>query len=146
MLYDDLEKDLLELMHEATPMNLNSLINTIRNCEDVKDTRIKRHYSKGAIYSDDGKGVYNTSYLRVLDEKDNEMSAIWFGRADWLSSKRDRYRNSTPIKEGVKLYVDTKSDTILIVSIDCVDTGEEDSVLFYELFEELKQYETRRSK
>ena len=42
MLYDDLEKDLLELMHEATPMNLNSLINTIRNCEDVKDTRIKR--------------------------------------------------------------------------------------------------------
>lgn len=47
MLYDDLEKDLLELMHEATPMNLNSLINTIRNCEDVESVNVKKFYSKG---------------------------------------------------------------------------------------------------
>ena len=137
MLYDDLEKDLIELMHEATPMNLNSLINTIRNCKDVETVWIKRFYSKGDIHTDDGKRVYNNSYLRILDD-DDEIGVIWFGRIDWLSPRCERYRDGTPIKEDVKLHVDIKSDTILIVSIDCIATDEECSVLFYELFEELK--------
>ena len=145
MLYNELKKDLIELMHEATPMNLNSLINTIRNCKDVESVNVEKFYSKGCIYTDEFKGVYNTAYLQALDDNDNEMGTIWFGRTDWLSPRCEKYRDGTPIKEDVKLHVDVKSDTILIVSIDCIATDEEYSVLFYELFEELKQYETRRS-
>ena len=143
MLYDDLEKDLLELMHEATPMNLNSLMNTIRNCEDVGTVTPRSFYSKGSIYTDDGKCVYNTSYIRVLDNEGNEVSCIWFGRVDWLSHRCKRYRDGTSIKEDIKLHVDIKSDTILIVSIDCIPADEEKSVLFYELFKELDHNETK---
>ena len=66
ILYDELEKDLIELMHEATPMNLNSLVNTIRDCEDVKTVKIRRFYSKGDIHADDRKSIYNNSYLAVI--------------------------------------------------------------------------------
>ena len=125
MLYNELKKDLIELMHEATPMNLKSLINTIRNCKDVETVWIKRFYSKGDIHTDDGKSVYNNSYLRILDD-DNEIGIIWFGRIDWLSPERDKYRDGTPIEK----------DTTL--SIDCDAEDEEFMILFYELFEELR--------
>ena len=125
MLYNELKKDLIELMHEATPMNLNSLINTIRNCKDVETVWIKRFYSKGDIHTDDGKSVYNNSYLRILDD-DDEIGVIWFGRIDWLSPERDKYRDGTPIEK----------DTTL--SIDCEAEDEEFMILFYELFEELR--------
>ena len=137
-MYDELEKDLIELMHEATPMNLNSLINTIRNCEDVETVWIKRFYSKGDIHIDDGKSVYNNSYLRILDDDDYEIGAIWFGRIDWLSPERERYRDSTPIEEDIKLYVDIKNDIVNIISVDREDTCEENAILFYELFKELR--------
>ena len=137
-MYDELEKDLIELMHEATPMNLNSLINTIRNCEDVETVWIKRFYSKGDIHTDDGKSVYNNSYLRILDDDDYEIGAIWFGRIDWLSPERERYRDGTPIEEDIKLYVDIKNDIVNIISVDREDTCEENAILFYELFKELK--------
>ena len=137
ILYDELEKDLIELMHEATPMNLNSLINTIRNCEDVETVWIKRFYSKGDIYTDDGKSVYNDSYLRILDD-DDEIGTIWFGRIDWLSPERERYRDGTPIEKDIKLYVDIKNDIVNIISVDREDTCEENAILFYELFKELR--------
>ena len=136
-MYDELEKDLIELMHEATPMNLNSLINTIRNCEDVETVWIKRFYSKGDIYTDDGKSVYNDSYLRILDD-DDEIGTIWFGRIDWLSPERERYRDGTPIEKDIKLYVDIKNDIVNIISVDREDTCEENAILFYELFKELR--------
>ena len=136
-MYDELEKDLIELMHEATPMNLNSLINTIRNCEDVETVWIKRFYSKGDIHTDDGKSVYNNSYLRILDD-DNEIGIIWFGRIDWFSPERDKYRDGTPIEKDTTLSIDVKNDIINIISIDCDAKDEEFMILFYELFEELR--------
>lgn len=138
ILYNELEKDLIELMHEATPMNLNSLVNTIRNCEDVETVWIKRFYSKGDIHTDDGKSVYNNSYLRILDDDDDEIGIIWFGRIDWLSPEREKYRDGTPIEENTKLYVDIKNDIINIISVDREDTCEENAILFYELFKELR--------
>ena len=137
-MYDELEKDLIELMHEATPMNLNSLVNTIRDCEDVKTVKIKRFYSRGDIHADDRKSIYNNSYLRVLDVDDDEIGTIWFGRIDWLSPERERYRDGTPIEEDTKLYVDIKNDIVNIISIDCDAKDEEFIILFYELFKELR--------
>lgn len=138
ILYDELEKDLIELMHEATPMNLNSLINTIRDCEDVETVKIKRFYLKGDIHADDRKSIYNNSYLEVIDDNDDEIGTIWFGRIDWLSPERERYRDGTPIEEDTKLYVDIKNDIVNIISVDREDTCEENAILFYELFKELK--------
>ena len=137
MLYNELKKDLIELMHEATPMNLKSLINTIRNCKDVETVWIKRFYSKGDIHTDDGKSVYNNSYLRILDD-DDEIGIIWFGRIDWLSPERDKYRDGTPIKKDTTLSIDVKNDIINIISVDCDAKDEEFMILFYELFEELR--------
>lgn len=137
MLYNELKKDLIELMHEATPMNLNSLINTIRNCKDVETVWIKRFYSKDDIHTDDGKSVYNNSYLRILDD-DDYIGFIWFGRIDWLSPERDKYRDGTPIEENTTLSIDIKNDIINIISIDCEAEDEEFMILFYELFEELR--------
>ena len=137
MLYNELKKELIELMHEATPMNLKSLINTIRNCKDVETVWIKRFYSKGDIHTDDGKSVYNNSYLRILDD-DDEISVIWFGRIDWLSPERDKYRDGTLIEKDTTLSIDVKNDIINIISIDCEAEDEEFMILFYELFEELR--------
>lgn len=138
ILYDELEKDLIELMHEATPMNLNSLVNTIRDCEDVETVKIKRFYLKGDIHADDRKSIYNNSYLEVIDVDDDEIGTIWFGRIDWLSPERERYRDGTPIEEDTKLYVDIKNDIVNIISVDREDKCEENAILFYELFKELK--------
>ena len=138
MLYNELKKDLIELMHEATPMNLKSLINTIRNCKDVETVWIKRFYSKGDIHTDDGKSVYNNSYLRILDDDDDEIGIIWFGRIDWLSPERDKYRDGTPIEKDTTLSIDVKNDIINIISVDCEAEDEEFMILFYELFEELR--------
>lgn len=138
ILYDELEKDLIELMHEATPMNLNSLVNTIRDCEDVETVKIKRFYLKGDIHADDKKSIYNNSYLEVIDVDDDEIGTIWFGRIDWLSPERERYRDGTPIEEDTKLYVDIKNDIVNIISVDREDKCEENAILFYELFEELR--------
>lgn len=138
ILYDELEKDLIELMHEATPMNLNSLVNTIRDCEDVETVKIKRFYLKGDIHADDKKSIYNNSYLEVIDVDDDEIGTIWFGRIDWLSPERERYRDGTPIEEDTKLYVDIKNDIVNIISVDREDKCEENAILFYELFKELR--------
>ena len=138
MLYNELEKDLIELMHGATPMNLNSLVNTIRDCEDVETVKIKRFYLKGDIHADDRKSIYNNSYLAVIDIDDDEIGTIWFGRIDWLSPERERYRDGTPIEEDTKLYIDIKNDIVNIISVDREDTCEENAILFYELFEELR--------
>ena len=138
ILYDELEKDLIELMHEATPMNLNSLVNTIRDCEDVETVKIRKFYSRGDIFSDDNKKIYNNSYLEVTDDNGDDIGTIWFGRIDWLSPERERYRDGTPIEENTKLYVDIKNDIINIISVDREDTCEENAILFYELFKELR--------
>ena len=137
-MYDELEKDLIELMHEATPMNLNSLVNTIRDCEDVETVKIRKFYSRGDIFSDDNKKIYNNSYLEVTDDNGDDIGTIWFGRIDWLSPERERYRDGTPIEENTKLYVDIKNDIINIISVDREDTCEENAILFYELFKELR--------
>lgn len=138
MLYNELKKDLIELMHEATPMNLKSLINTIRNCQDVKTVRVRKFYSRGNIHTDDGKSVYNNSYLEVIDNDDNDIGIIWYGRIDWLSPERDKYRDGTPIEIDTTLSIDVKNDTINIISVDCDAKDEEFIILFYELFKELK--------
>ena len=138
MLYNELKKDLIELMHEATPMNLKSLINTIRNCKDVKTVRVRKFYMRGDIFSDDNKKIYNNSYLEVIDNDDNEIGTIWYGRIDWLSPERNKYRDGTPIEEDTTLPIDIKNDTINIISIDCDAKDEEFIILFYELFKELR--------
>ena len=138
MLYNELKKDLIELMHEATPMNLKSLINTIRNCQDVKTVRVRKFYSRGDIFSDDNKKIYNNSYLEVIDNDDNDIGTIWYGRIDWLSPERDKYRDGTPIEEDTTLSIDIKNDIINIISIDCDAEDEEFMILFYELFKELR--------
>ena len=138
MLYSELKKDLIELMHEATPMNLNSLINTIRNCENVKTVRIRKFYMRGPIPTDDLKNIYNNSYLEIADNDDNEIGVIWYGRTDWLSPERERYRDGTPIEIDTTLSIDVKNDIINIISIDCDAKDEEFIILFYELFKELK--------
>ena len=138
MLYNELKKDLIELMHEATPMNLKSLINTIRNCRDVKTVRVRKFYSRGDIFSDDNKKIYNNSYLEVTDDNGDEIGAIWYGRIDWLSPERDKYRDGTPIEIDTTLSIDVKNDIINIISVDCDAKDEEFIILFYELFEELK--------
>lgn len=138
MLYNELKKDLIELMHEATPMNLKSLINTIRNCENVKTIIVRKFYSRGNIHTDDGKSVYNNSYLEVTDDNGDEIGVIWYGRIDWLSPERDKYRDGTPIEEDTTLSIDVKNDTINIISVDCDAKDEEFIILFYELFEELR--------
>lgn len=138
MLYNELKKDLIELMHEATPMNLKSLINTIRNCENVKTIIVRKFYSRGGIHTDDGKSVYNNSYLEVTDDNGNDIGTIWYGRIDWLSPERDKYRDGTPIEEDTTLSIDVKNDIINIISIDCDAEDEEFMILFYELFEELR--------
>lgn len=138
MLYNELKKDLIELMHEATPMNLNSLINTIRNCRDVKTVRVRKFYSRGDIFSDDNKKIYNNSYLEVTDDNGDEIGIIWYGRIDWLSPERDKYRDGTPIEIDTTLSIDVKNDIVNIISIDCDAKDEEFIILFYELFEELK--------
>lgn len=137
MLYNELKKDLIELMHEATPMNLNSLINTIRNCENVKTVRIRKFYMRGPIPTDDLKNIYNNSYLEIADNDDNEIGVIWYGRTDWLSPERERYRDGTPIEIDTTLSIDVKNDIINIISIDCDAKDEEFMILFYELFKEL---------
>ena len=138
MLYNELKKDLIELMHEATPMNLKSLINTIRNCQDVKTVRVRKFYMRGDIFSDDNKKIFNNSYLEVIDNDDNDIGTIWYGRIDWLSPEREKYRDGTPIEEDTALYIDVKNDIINIISIDCEAEDEEFMILFYELFEELR--------
>lgn len=138
MLYNELKKDLIELMHEATPMNLKSLINTIRNCKDVKTVRVRKFYIRGDIFSDDNKKIYNSSYLEIADNDDNEIGVIWYGRTDWLSPERNKYRDGTPIGEDTTLSIDIKNDIINIISIDCDAKDEEFIILFYELFKELK--------
>lgn len=138
MLYNELKKDLIELMHEATPMNLNSLLNTIRNCRDVKTVRVRKFYIRSDIFSDDNKKIYNNSYLEVIDNDDNEIGVIWYGRTDWLSPERNKYRDGTPIEEDTTLSIDIKNDIVNIISIDCDAKDEEFIILFYELFKELK--------
>ena len=138
MLYNELKKDLIELMHEATPMNLNSLLNTIRNCKDVKTVRVRKFYMRGDIFSDEYKKIYNNSYLEVIDNDDNEIGIIWYGRIDWLSPERDKYRDGTPIEEDTTLSIDVKNDIINIISVDCEAEDEEFMILFYELFKELR--------
>lgn len=138
MLYNELKKDLIELMHEATPMNLKSLINTIRNCRDVKTVRVRKFYSRGDIFSDDNKKIYNNSYLEVTDDNGDEIGIIWYGRIDWLSPERERYRDGTPIGEDTTLPIDIKNDIINIISVDCDAKDEEFIILFYELFKELR--------
>ena len=138
MLYNELKKDLIELMHEATPMNLNSLLNTIRNCKDVKTVRVRKFYMRGDIISDEYKKIYNNSYLEVIDNDDNDIGTIWYGRIDWLSPERDKYRDGTPIEEDTTLSIDVKNDIINIISIDCDAKDEEFMILFYELFKELR--------
>ena len=138
MLYNELKKDLIELMHEATPMNLKSLINTIRNCKDVKTVRVRKFYMRGDIFSDDNKKIYNNSYLEVIDNDDNDIGTIWYGRIDWLSPERDKYRDGTPIEEDTTLSIDVKNDIVNIISIDCDAEDEEFMILFYELFKELR--------
>lgn len=138
MLYNELKKDLIELMHETTPMNLKSLINTIRNCKDVKTVRVRKFYMRGDIFSDDNKKIYNNSYLEVIDNDDNDIGTIWYGRIDWLSPEREKYRDGTPIEEDTTLYIDVKNDIINIISIDCEAKDEEFMILFYELFKELR--------
>lgn len=137
MLYSELKKDLIELMHEATPMNLNSLVNTIRNCENVKTVRIRKFYMRGPISTDDFKNIYNNSYLEIVDIYDNEIGVIWYGRTDWLSPEYGEYRNGTPIGEDTTLFIDVKNDIINIISIDCEAEDEENIILFFELFKEL---------
>ena len=138
MLYNELKKDLIELMHEATPMNLKSLINTIRNCKDVETVRVRKFYMRGDIFSDDNKKIYNNSYLEVIDNDDNDIGTIWYGRIDWLSPERDKYRDGTPIEKDTTLSIDVKNDIINIISVDCEAEDEEFMILFYELFEELR--------
>lgn len=137
MLYNELKKDLIELMHEATPMNLNSLVNTIRNCENVKTVRVRKFYMRGDIFSDDNKKIYNNSYLEVTDNDDNDIGTIWYGRTDWLSPEYGEYRDGTPIREDTTLSIDVKNDIINIISIDCEAEDEENIILFFELFKEL---------
>ena len=138
MLYNELKKDLIELMHEATPMNLNSLINTIRNCKDVKTVKTRKNYLRGDIFTEDEKRIYNNSYLGIINDNGDAIGTIWYGRIDWLSPECEKYRDGTPIEKDIKLYVDIKNDIVNIISIDREDICEKNAILFYELFKELR--------
>lgn len=130
MYYKKLKKDLLELMHQGTPISLKSLVNSVYKCNDVKYVSVPGvkkldlndppliNYTVGYILSRDNVRMFNNAYIEIEDKNEVELGVIWFGRIDWLSLEMYKLRDGTDIESNLEVPIDYNNDIVNIIALD----------------------------
>lgn len=140
MIYDDLEPLLIDMMKNGATINLMSLINTVKQCDDVESVitnegwyitkeninTLREHrcsYKSGYLHvrfaTDPYFEVYNNTNFSVIFKEPNSRGSIniWFTRTDVISTKERHNRNNKLIK-AQDLIIDWNKDEVYLISVN----------------------------
>lgn len=140
MTYKDLEPMLIDMMENGTAMNLMSLINTIKQCDDVKSIVTDEGWyitkesivtlrSRGCAYkpgyldvkfaNDNYFEIYNNTKFSVVfkEKRTRDSIDIWFTKTDLISVKEKFNKNNQPIKAR-DLLIDWDKDEIYLIRVN----------------------------